>query len=998
LGVFLGFYGKTVGSQMAEIGTNHRIDVNLSNEMMHGHITTHVKGGAIDEETSENSRAGIPQGGQKLQMSSSSSCICSILDLKVDKFVISSFPKENAPIRHDSGNVGGGGGGGSFKLRSGLPKIQLGTLGEIRTSAAIHDCIFCNLLVEAVETNGNSNRDDAAVLEHGNVLSEDMKIKLCWEIDGHQHQAHVGHSQNVSRRLLLSWEEGSNNNKSAREIYLVYVKPQDKTLPNSDAEAKFHAHDSYFGRLIEPTKGKQALIKSWLDTCDKDHHGKCKADIGNAAAFSRLVDETYFGVIDVIDMQLKRLPKEHGKPPEKFVALSYVWGHHEDTTKVYATFKSNTTLHLKHGGLEPELEKLPKAIRNAFTLVQRLGLRYLWVDRLCIVQDSIRSWRLNAAAMNQIYGQAYLTICAADGSDADTGLLAMESDEPSKQLTAVCPGGLQLLVSRTPEAVIQNSNWNTRGWTFQERLLSQRCLIFAEGKVYFQCRTTGFSEDIHIDINSSGWGLDRTNAPLQNFSQLRKKSIWFYMMSVRAYTKRKLTRRGDIIAAFDGVSNVMTATTMKAPFCFGLPTSHFDFALLWQAKGRLKRRIECIESRKEFMAEKDDFRGAEFPSWSWTGWESEEKEAFCDYDSGELDGCLLNVKEWLRNHTWIKWYIRDKDGNLRPLWDKNISLCDRSDEKRWRGYAGCKYRSSVIVIENKKRTDLNAPPSAGFDADYSDATQQMEEVYPMGASFEHERQRHQRIHHKESPNSKNKLLPESIIPHHTRHVNTNSSTPEPEGRIMHVRGPSPIYIAPNVNSFPSYASSSSSQGASSQVDMYGRHERPKLEDTPYNNFKEVISEYPFGNKSPLSDPSTIVELLDVPILQFFTWRKSLFVFIRDESELTRNLPAKDRRRYDIADSAGDWCGSITLESEYIHSTSERECQFIAISEAKAFTNDECAEWTYYVPKQPEESEWDLYFVFLIRWVKDKLIWERVGLGKVFKDAFAGATWDEIKLG
>jgi len=141
-----------------------------------------------------------------------------------------------------------------------------------------------------------------------------------------------------------------------------------------------------------------------------------------------------------------------------------------------------------------------------------------------------------------------------------------------------------------------------------------------------------------------------------------------------------------------------------------------------------------------------------------------------------------------------------------------------------------------------------------------------------------------------------------------------------------------------------------------------------------------------------------VELLDVPILQFFTWRKSLFVFIRDESELTRNLPAKDRRRYDIADSAGDWCGSITLESEYIHSTSERECQFIAISEAKAFTNDECAEWTYYVPKQPEESEWDLYFVLLIRWVKDKLIWERVGLGKVFKDAFAGATWDEIKLG
>lgn len=71
-------------------------------------------------------------------------------------------------------------------------------------------------------------------------------------------------------------------------------------------------------------------------------------------------------------------------------------------------------------------------------------------------------------------------------------------------------------------------------------------------------------------------------------------------------------------------------------------------------------------------------------------------------------------------------------------------------------------------------------------------------------------------------------------------------------------------------------------------------------------------------------------------------------------------------------------------------------EFIAISDALRFSDRECPIWTYYIPKEREESEWDVYYVLLIQYRVDT--WKRVGLGKVFKEAFAGSEWKEIILG
>jgi len=86
-----------------------------------------------------------------------------------------------------------------------------------------------------------------------------------------------------------------------------------------------------------------------------------------------------------------------------------------------------------------------------------------------------------------------------------------------------------------------------------------------------------------------------------------------------------------------------------------------------------------------------------------------------------------------------------------------------------------------------------------------------------------------------------------------------------------------------------------------------------------------------------------------------------------------------------------------LDEQWVRSKTYANREFVAISEAKKFTQDECEAWTYYIPKERDQSEWDLFYVMLIE-RKDKQ-WERVGLGKVFKKAFMrNATWREIMLG
>jgi len=138
----------------------------------------------------------------------------------------------------------------------------------------------------------------------------------------------------------------------------------------------------------------------------------------------------------------------------------------------------------------------------------------------------------------------------------------------------------------------------------------------------------------------------------------------------------------------------------------------------------------------------------------------------------------------------------------------------------------------------------------------------------------------------------------------------------------------------------------------------------------------------------------------MPILQFWTWRTELLVTIRRETQDTwATQLGPGLCRCSVVDRAGDWCGAVVLPFKWIAAGREGvPLMFIALSDAKGLTADECPVWNYYIPKEKDESEWDLYFVMIVDRNRERALWERVAVGKVFQAAFGNAVWDEIKLG
>ncbi|KAI9699543.1 MAG: hypothetical protein M1820_007174 [Bogoriella megaspora] len=538
---------------------------------------------------------------------------CQDLELRVDKFVISSsMPQADHYAPSD------------FPLTSSTSPLDIGTFRDIYTRSC-HGCPFCDLFVRSV-----CDGTEAPNAEKTQELVElhDARCLVSWQLDGCMIKASAaGKNQSVrglTRRIHLGWKD-----KRLKDAYLVFVARERYTITPSDAQKVWGKEQLFIGRRIDTDGGTQARIRSWLDLCRNQHRGPCnRVDRDTRCKFRDMVSHSFFGVVDVQNMQLVALPVEKTRqgsicPP--FAALSYVWGR----TLGYVTKTENVPLLRMQGGIEKVLRQLPTVIVDAIDLTRRLGLQYIWIDAL--------------------YGE-----------DASVGLRAMRMNEHNgDQQMADCAPGVRLIVSRPPEMYIKASKWNTRAWTFQERLLSNRCVIFTAGRVYFQC-----------------WSLDFVDAPMRMFRQLPQRAFWVYTKVLTLYTDRDLTKLGDILAAFSGMRNLM-ANIMNAPFIFGLPSSHFDLALLWQHLMPVTRRLP------KHSGNESDKKVAEFPSWCWSGW----RGAPAAYLNDMVGDCLGNVHEWLNKRTWVKWHIRDGRGDLRPLWDNRCGWeLDKSEDERWKGY------------------------------------------------------------------------------------------------------------------------------------------------------------------------------------------------------------------------------------------------------------------------------------------------------------------------
>jgi len=253
----------------------------------------------------------------------------------------------------------------------------------------------------------------------------------------------------------------------------------------------------------------------------------------------------------------------------------------------------------RHGFVaDRPFEDLPRTVSDAIQVVCSLGQRYLWIDLYCIPQNDEQEKSRLINIMGSIYKNSSLTIIAAAGSGPEHGLPGVNPGlrraRPSLRLENCTLIPQEMSVVKE----IRNSKWNSRGWTYQEALLSRRRLIFAECQTYFQCQEIHCMESFPIPVKSGPY--DFTALPYQGIGSSRADLV----ERVKEYAQRHLSYESDALSAFRGITQEFQSRGHIIASIAGLPIvkkKQLVMELMWRVSGVAERRYA-------------------FPSWTWAGW------------------------------------------------------------------------------------------------------------------------------------------------------------------------------------------------------------------------------------------------------------------------------------------------------------------------------------------------------------------------------------------
>lgn len=217
------------------------------------------------------------------------------------------------------------------------------------------------------------------------------------------------------------------------------------------------------------------LCRQWIGYCDKNH--KCKP-LATSDMPKRLIyvgrDIRHGCVKLVAGTQIST---------DRYIVLSHRWGNTGNTS-----FPSTRSWNIAKFQKEIELSELPQTFQDAIVTTRKLGVRYLWIDSLCIIQDDEKDWCSESQRMGAIYSSAYCTIAATCAASVTDGFL--KSRRERAYVTMLVPQREPFYVSEAIDDFrkdVEESELNHRGWVMQERALSNRTLYFSDTQVYWQC-------------------------------------------------------------------------------------------------------------------------------------------------------------------------------------------------------------------------------------------------------------------------------------------------------------------------------------------------------------------------------------------------------------------------------------------------------------------------------------------------------------------------------
>ncbi|EXA31685.1 hypothetical protein FOVG_17007 [Fusarium oxysporum f. sp. pisi HDV247] len=449
---------------------------------------------------------------------------------------------------------------------------------KIRASA-IEGCRLCKILFRPKVNNASSrnhseanddqntpsilNANEQAVSPGINTQDEKTTLKTFPNIENNQ-------------LVLLGWPSG-----------VIHGVLEFHNVPEEWNEEKL------------PPSGIQC-ITDWLNICD-GIHVDCVA-VGPPFLPTRLID---LGVPEENDS-----PRLVCLPPSstqlRYIALSYCWG--GSMPEHVKTKTTNLILRTRNGGLP----HLPRTLTDAMDITQKLGVRYLWIDVICILQDSVEDWRTESAKMDHVYGHAYCTLSATSSANTASGIetLDLQPGLRADKLLLKFPtegGGFQRIsIAPLPTywADLERLPLQKRGWAFQERYLSKRVVHYTPSHLLWECNWSRSSNDVPWTF------MSKPNVHLRGFPGQGTIDRRRWSKLVQEYSIRCLTKPSDKLPAFAGIASDFQQK-VRSPYLAGLWLRDFPEGFDWYAS-RFHHHGPRLPSRSHSRAL--HFRA---PTWSW---------------------------------------------------------------------------------------------------------------------------------------------------------------------------------------------------------------------------------------------------------------------------------------------------------------------------------------------------------------------------------------------
>jgi hypothetical protein len=277
-------------------------------------------------------------------------------------------------------------------------------------------------------------------------------------------------------------------------------------------------------------------------------------------------------VLDVSDGSIK-LRESHGSSGQ-YVCLSHCWGKKQMITTTTANYQSHLTMVSWHA--------LPKTFQDTIDFTRRLGVKFLWIDSLCIVQDDRDDWEIEAGRMASVYENSLVTLSASSASDSSMGCysspaatniahslaIAPPTDAELPENTQL-PTHRNILVrerlhhirlrdtrTRTMTDLSRIFPLESRAWCFQERMLSPRTINFTIGEISWECREVSGCECTPHACSNKRWSASVDLKSKHYLDQYKGGDPEFrirWRQCVIAYSTRHLTRSEDIFPALLGL-------------------------------------------------------------------------------------------------------------------------------------------------------------------------------------------------------------------------------------------------------------------------------------------------------------------------------------------------------------------------------------------------------------------------------------------------------------